>query len=53
MSLIRHTLSLTPVQARAARRVNAAMALAPRLKADGWRLACLAQATGDELAVKL
>lgn len=49
MSLIRHTLSLTPVQARAARRVNAAMALAPRLKADGWRLA-LGQTLNDPVS---
>lgn len=39
MTLAVHTLSLTPVQTRAARRVNAALALAPRLKPAGWRLA--------------
>lgn len=39
MSLTTHTLPLTDAEARAARRVNAAMALAPRLKTNGWRLA--------------
>lgn len=39
MSLNIRTLTLTPAQARAARRINAGMALAPRLKIDGWRLA--------------
>ena len=39
MSLATHALSLTPAQKRAARRVNAALALAPRLKPAGWRLA--------------
>jgi acetyl esterase/lipase len=39
MTLAVHTLSLTPTQARAARRANAALALAPRLKPEGWRLA--------------
>lgn len=39
MTLAVHTLSLTPVQTRSARRVNAALALAPRLKPAGWRLA--------------
>jgi acetyl esterase/lipase len=39
MPLAVHTLPLTPVQTQAARRVNAALALAPRLKPAGWRLA--------------
>ena len=39
MSLTVHSLELTPAQARAARRINAALALAPRLKTDGWQLA--------------
>jgi acetyl esterase/lipase len=39
MTLAIHALSLTPAQTRAARRVNAALALAPRLKPAGWRLA--------------
>jgi acetyl esterase/lipase len=39
MTLAVHTLALTPAQARAARRANAALALAPRLKPAGWRLA--------------
>lgn len=39
MSLTRHTLSLTPAELKAARRVNTVMALAPRLKISGWRLA--------------
>lgn len=39
MTLAVHTLPLTPAQARAGRRVNAALALAPRLKPAGWRLA--------------
>lgn len=39
MPLAVHTLPLMPAQARAARRVNAALALAPRLKPAGWRLA--------------
>ena len=39
MSLTHHTLSLTPAELKAARRVNAVMALAPRLKVSGWRLA--------------
>lgn len=38
MSLTIQTLELAPVQERAARRINAALALAPRLKTDGWRL---------------
>jgi acetyl esterase/lipase len=38
MTLAVHTLKLTPAQTRAAQRVNAALALAPRLKPDGWRL---------------
>ena len=38
MALTVHTLSLTPAQTRAARRINAAMTVAPRLKLDGWRL---------------
>lgn len=38
MTLAIHTLSLTPAQSRAGRRVNAALALAPRLKPAGWRL---------------
>lgn len=39
MTLAVQTLSLTPAQTRATRRVNATLALAPRLKPDGWRLA--------------
>lgn len=39
MTLTVHPLSLTPPQKRAARRVNAALALTPRLKPAGWRLA--------------
>lgn len=39
MTLAVHALSLTLAQRRAARRVNAALALAPRLKPSGWRLA--------------
>jgi len=39
MTLAIHTLSLTLAQMRSARRVNAALALAPRLKPAGWRLA--------------
>lgn len=39
MPLTVHQLQLTPAQARAARRVNAGMAHAPRLKLGGWRLA--------------
>lgn len=39
MSLMTQTLPLTDAEARAARRVNAALALAPRLKTNGWRLA--------------
>lgn len=39
MSLTHHTLSLTPAELKAARRVNAVMAVAPRLKISGWRLA--------------
>jgi acetyl esterase/lipase len=39
MSLTRQTLSLTPAELKAARRVNAVMAVAPRLKISGWRLA--------------
>lgn len=39
MSLTVHALELTPAQEKAARRINAALALAPRLKTDGWRLA--------------
>lgn len=39
MTLTVHTLPLTPAQTRAGRRVNAALALAPRLKPAGWRLA--------------
>lgn len=39
MTLAVQTLSLTPAQTRAARRVNAVLALAPRLKPAGWRLA--------------
>ncbi|NBW08156.1 MAG: alpha/beta hydrolase [Caulobacteraceae bacterium] len=38
MPLTVHTLPLTPAQEKAARRVNATMAVAPRLKPDGWRL---------------
>ena len=38
MALTVHTLSLDSDQARAARRINTAMALAPRLKLGGWRL---------------
>ncbi len=39
MSLTHHTLTLTPAELKAARRVNAVMAVAPRLKISGWRLA--------------
>ncbi|KQW82660.1 alpha/beta hydrolase [Brevundimonas sp. Root1279] len=39
MPLTTHTLPLTDAEARAALRINAAMALAPRLKTNGWRLA--------------
>ena len=39
MTLTRHTLPLTPAEVKAARRVNAVMAVAPRLKISGWRLA--------------
>lgn len=39
MPLTVHQLQLTPAQIRAARRVNAGMAHAPRLKLGGWRLA--------------
>lgn len=39
MSLTVHQLQLTEAQTRAARRVNAGMARAPRLKFGGWRLA--------------
>ena len=39
MSLTVQTLPLTPAQTRAGRRVNAALALSPRLKPAGWRLA--------------
>lgn len=39
MTLAIHALPLTPGQMRAAGRVNAALALAPRLKPAGWRLA--------------
>ncbi|PZN95721.1 MAG: alpha/beta hydrolase [Alphaproteobacteria bacterium] len=39
MSLSHHTLPLTPAELKAARRVNAVMAVAPRLKISGWRLA--------------
>lgn len=39
MPLTVHQLQLTPAQTRAARRVNAGMAHAPRLKLGGWRLA--------------
>lgn len=39
MTLTRHTLTLTPAELKAARRVNAVMAVAPRLKISGWRLA--------------
>lgn len=39
MSLTVQTLALTPAQERAARRINKGLALAPRLKTDGWRLA--------------
>ena len=38
MTLAVHTLPLTPAQTRAARRVNATLAFAPRLKPAGWRL---------------
>jgi acetyl esterase/lipase len=38
MSLTVLTLPLTSAQVRAARRTNAAMAVAPRLKPGGWRL---------------
>lgn len=39
MTLTVHALTLTPSRKRTARRVNAALALAPRLKPAGWRLA--------------
>jgi acetyl esterase/lipase len=39
MSLTVQTLELTPAQETAARRINKGLALAPRLKIDGWRLA--------------
>ncbi|MBU1386110.1 MAG: alpha/beta hydrolase [Alphaproteobacteria bacterium] len=39
MSLTVHQLQLSPAQTVAARRVNAGMAHAPRLKLGGWRLA--------------
>lgn len=39
MSLTHHTLPLTPAELKAARRGNAIMAVAPRLKISGWRLA--------------
>lgn len=39
MSLTVHTLELTPAQESTARRINAGMALAPRLKTHGWSLA--------------
>lgn len=38
MTLCVRCLELTPAERRAAARVNAALALMPRLKADGWRL---------------
>lgn len=38
MTLAVHTLPLTQAQLRAGRRVNSALALAPRLKPAGWRL---------------
>lgn len=38
MSLTRRSLPLTPTQARASKRTNAVMAVAPRLKLGGWRL---------------
>ena len=38
MSLTVQTLELTSAQEKAARRINAGLALAPRLKTDGWRL---------------
>ena len=38
MPLTFRTLPLTPAQTRAARRTNAVMAIAPRLKLGGWRL---------------
>lgn len=39
MALTRHTLDLSPEQERAARRVNRGLAVAPRLKLNGWGLA--------------
>lgn len=39
MSLNVQTLELTPEQEKAARRINKGLAIAPRLKTDGWRLA--------------
>jgi acetyl esterase/lipase len=39
MSLTVQTLELTSTQEKAARRINAGLVLAPRLKTDGWRLA--------------
>lgn len=39
MPLTVQTLELTSAQEKAARRINAGLALAPRLKTDGWRLA--------------
>ncbi len=39
MTLRVRRLELTPAERRGAARVNAALALMPRLKADGWRLA--------------
>lgn len=39
MSLTVQPLELTPAQETAARRINTGLALAPRLKTDGWRLA--------------
>jgi acetyl esterase/lipase len=39
MSLTVQTLELTPAEEKAARRINAALALAPRLRTDGWPLA--------------
>jgi acetyl esterase/lipase len=38
MPLTLRTVSLTPAQTRAARRTNAVMAAAPRLKPGGWRM---------------
>ena len=60
MALTVHTLPLTPLQAKAARRMNAGLALAPRLKPNGWRLALglrlngvLSQAAGQVTAATL